>query len=77
MGFCTKEQRRRFLDLCPQVEEFVVDEVLSKGVDRLPRGCPGVSDEVGLTHHGRGARTEAVRRAQGATAMLHHRSSPQ
>ena len=25
MGFCTKEQRRRFLDICPEVEKFVVD----------------------------------------------------
>ena len=25
MGFCTKEQHRRFLELCPQVEKFVVD----------------------------------------------------
>ena len=25
MGFCTKEQRRRFLDVCPEVEKFVVD----------------------------------------------------
>lgn len=25
MGFCTKEQHRRFLDLCPKVERFVVD----------------------------------------------------
>jgi polyphosphate kinase 2 len=25
MGFCTKEQHRRFLDLCPQVERFIVD----------------------------------------------------
>ena len=26
MGFCTKEQRRRFLEVCPEVEQFVVDE---------------------------------------------------
>jgi polyphosphate kinase 2 len=25
MGFCTKEQHRRFLDLCPQVEKYIVD----------------------------------------------------
>jgi polyphosphate kinase 2 len=25
MGFCTPEQRRRFLDLCPQVEKYIVD----------------------------------------------------
>jgi polyphosphate kinase len=25
MGFCTKEQRRRFLDVCPEIEKFVVD----------------------------------------------------
>jgi polyphosphate kinase 2 len=25
MGFCTKEQHRRFLDLCPQVEKYVVE----------------------------------------------------
>jgi polyphosphate kinase len=25
MGFCSKEQHRRFLDLCPQVEKYVVD----------------------------------------------------
>ena len=25
MGFCTKEQRRRFLELCPEVEQFIVD----------------------------------------------------
>jgi polyphosphate kinase len=25
MGFCTKEQHRRFLELCPQVEKFAVD----------------------------------------------------
>jgi len=25
MGFCTKQQRDRFLELCPQVEEFVID----------------------------------------------------
>jgi polyphosphate kinase 2 len=25
MGFCTKEQHRRFLDVCPQVEQFIVD----------------------------------------------------
>jgi polyphosphate kinase 2 len=24
MGFCTKEQHRRFLELCPQMEEYVV-----------------------------------------------------
>ena len=24
MGFCTKEEHRRFLELCPQVEEFIV-----------------------------------------------------
>jgi polyphosphate kinase 2 len=25
MGFCTKEQHRRFLELCPVVEKFIVD----------------------------------------------------
>src|SRR6201998_3540050 len=25
MGFCTKEEHRRFLEICPQVEKFVVD----------------------------------------------------
>ena len=25
MGFCTDKQRRRFLDLCPQIEKFLVD----------------------------------------------------
>ena len=25
MGFCTKEEHRRFLELCPQVEKFIVD----------------------------------------------------
>ena len=25
MGFCTKEQHRRFLELCPRVEKFAVD----------------------------------------------------
>jgi polyphosphate kinase len=25
MGFCSKEEHRRFLELCPQVEKFVVD----------------------------------------------------
>ena len=25
MGFCTEEQHRRFLDLCPQVEKYIVD----------------------------------------------------
>ena len=25
MGFCTKEQHRRFLELCPQVEKYIVD----------------------------------------------------
>jgi len=25
MGFCTEEQHRRFLDLCPQIEKYVVD----------------------------------------------------
>jgi len=25
MGFCTKEQRDRFLEICPQVEKYVVD----------------------------------------------------
>jgi polyphosphate kinase 2 len=25
MGFCTKEQHRRFLDLCPSIEKYVVD----------------------------------------------------
>jgi polyphosphate kinase 2 len=25
MGFCTKEQHRRFLDLCPEFEKYVVD----------------------------------------------------
>ena len=25
MGFCTKEQHRRFLELCPLVEKFVVE----------------------------------------------------
>ena len=25
MGFCTPKQNRRFLDLCPQIEKFIVD----------------------------------------------------
>ena len=25
MGFCTKEQHRRFLDLCPEIEKYIVD----------------------------------------------------
>jgi polyphosphate kinase len=25
MGFCTKEEHRRFLELCPEVEQFIVD----------------------------------------------------
>ena len=25
MGFCTKEQHRRFLSLCPQMEQYIVD----------------------------------------------------
>ena len=25
MGFCTKEEHRRFLELCPVVEKYVVD----------------------------------------------------
>ena len=25
MGFCTKEEHRRFLDLCPQIEKYMVD----------------------------------------------------
>jgi polyphosphate kinase len=25
MGFCTEEQNRRFLELCPQVEKYIVD----------------------------------------------------
>ncbi|MEO8594907.1 MAG: polyphosphate kinase 2 [Candidatus Solibacter sp.] len=25
MGFCTKEQHRRFLDLCPQMEKHIID----------------------------------------------------
>ena len=25
MGFCTKEQHDRFLDLCPQIEKFLID----------------------------------------------------
>jgi len=25
MGFCTEEQHRRFLDLCPQIEQYIVD----------------------------------------------------
>src|SRR5204862_2703642 len=25
MGFCTKEQHRRFLELCPPVEKYIVD----------------------------------------------------
>ena len=25
MGFCSEEQHRRFLDLCPQVEKYIVD----------------------------------------------------
>ena len=25
MGFCTKEQHRRFLELCPQIEKYIVD----------------------------------------------------
>ena len=26
MGFCTKEEHRRFLEVCPEVEQFVVDD---------------------------------------------------
>jgi polyphosphate kinase 2 len=25
MGFCTKEQRRHFLELCPEIEKYIVD----------------------------------------------------
>ncbi len=25
MGFCTKEQHRHFLELCPEVEKYIVD----------------------------------------------------
>jgi polyphosphate kinase len=25
MGFCTKEQHRRFLELCPQLEQYIVE----------------------------------------------------
>ena len=25
MGFCTEEQHRRFLDLCPEIEQYIVD----------------------------------------------------
>ncbi|HEY7841781.1 MAG TPA: polyphosphate kinase 2 [Gammaproteobacteria bacterium] len=25
MGFCTKEQHQRFLDLCPEIEKYIVD----------------------------------------------------
>jgi polyphosphate kinase 2 (PPK2 family) len=25
MGFCTKEQYKRFLELCPQIESYIVD----------------------------------------------------
>jgi polyphosphate kinase 2 len=25
MGFCTKEQHRRFLDLCPEIEKYMID----------------------------------------------------
>ncbi len=25
MGFCTKEQRRRFLELCPEIERYIVE----------------------------------------------------
>ena len=25
MGFCTKEQHRRFLELCPEIEKYIVD----------------------------------------------------
>jgi len=25
MGFCTEEQHRRFLDLCPEIEKYIVD----------------------------------------------------
>jgi polyphosphate kinase 2 len=25
MGFCTKEEHRRFLDLCPEIEKYIVD----------------------------------------------------
>jgi polyphosphate kinase 2 (PPK2 family) len=25
MGFCTEEEHRRFLDLCPQIEKYIVD----------------------------------------------------
>ena len=26
MGFCTEEEHRRFLDICPQVEKYIVDD---------------------------------------------------
>ena len=25
MGFCTEEQNRRFLELCPQIEKYIID----------------------------------------------------
>ena len=25
MGFCSEEQHRRFLELCPQIEKYIVD----------------------------------------------------
>jgi polyphosphate kinase 2 (PPK2 family) len=25
MGFCTEEQHRRFLDLCPEIEKYIID----------------------------------------------------
>src|SRR5262249_27443015 len=25
MGFCSEEQHRRFLDLCPQIEKYIID----------------------------------------------------
>src|SRR5246500_5492821 len=25
MGFCTEEQHRRFLELCPQIEKYIID----------------------------------------------------
>jgi len=36
MGFCTEAQHQRFLDLCPQVEKYIVD-----GGVRLNQGLAG------------------------------------
>jgi len=40
MGFCTKEQHRRFLDLCPEIEKYIVDSGI-----RLIKVWLEVSDE--------------------------------